>query len=160
MTGWHFNVSHSHGFALLAIAQSGPVGVDVESVRPIDIDGMAAGVLSAWERALLFALPVSERPAAFFQAWTRKEAFVKACGAGIGYGLEHVEVTLGPTQAARLVRLDGNETAARAWTLCNLELAPGYVGALAVQGDGVRLVLRNWPEISPALRSGVPARRG
>jgi 4'-phosphopantetheinyl transferase len=141
--GPHFNVSHSGEVVLIALSGGGPVGVDVERVRRLETRDLMSRVLSPWERAVLEGLPLDQRDAAFFKAWTCKEAFVKADGAGLAYGLDRVEVALAPTEPARLVRLDGSTEAARAWSLWSLEPAPGYLGALAVAGQDCRLVLRS-----------------
>ena len=145
-TGLHFNVTHSHGLALYALTRRCPVGVDVEQVRPLsDFLGLAERYFSPREVAILRGLPDEHRTEAFFHAWTRKEAFLKARGVGLSYGLERVEVTLGRLEPARLLRLDGEERAAGCWSLCNLEPAPGFIGALALEEHDYRLVCRSWP---------------
>jgi 4'-phosphopantetheinyl transferase len=142
----HFNVTHSHGLAMFAVTRRCPVGVDVEHLRPMsDYLGLAERYFSPREVAILRALPDEERARAFFHAWTRKEAYLKARGVGLSYGLERVEVTLGPREPPQLLRLDGEERLAQRWSLHNLEPAPGFVGALALEGHGHRLVCQNWP---------------
>jgi 4'-phosphopantetheinyl transferase len=145
-TGLHFNVTHSHGLALYAVSTRSPVGVDVEHVRPLsNYLGLAERYFSPHEVEVLYCLPDHHRAEAFFHAWTRKEAFLKARGVGLSYGLERVEVTLGPAEPARLIRLDGEERPASRWSLHNLRPAPGFVGALAVEDHDFRLVCRDWP---------------
>jgi 4'-phosphopantetheinyl transferase len=140
--GLHFNVSHSADLGLIALSRSGPVGVDVERIRPLNSRDLLIGVLSEQERQVLASLPEDARDAAFFRAWTCKEAFVKADGAGIAYGLERVEVTLSPIEPARLLRLKGSAEAACAWSLWSFEPAPGYQGALVAAGQDCRVVMR------------------
>ena len=80
----HFNVSHSGDRAVIAVADV-PVGVDIELVRPVsDLDALTERVFSVAERAALAAVGEDRRLEAFFAAWTRKEAAIKARGAGIG----------------------------------------------------------------------------
>ena len=142
----HFNVTHSHGLVMYAVTHRCPVGVDVEHLRPMsDYLGLAERYFSPREFEILRNLPAEHRARAFFHAWTRKEAFLKARGVGLSYGLERVEVTLGPREPARMLRLDGDERAAGSWTLHTLEPAPGFVGALALEAHDHRLVCRNWP---------------
>lgn len=80
----HFNWSHTSHLALLAVTQSGPVGVDVEHLRP-DIDplSLAQSVCSANEMACLRDALPAQRRALFAGFWTGKEAVVKAHGAGL-----------------------------------------------------------------------------
>src|SRR5260370_19470867 len=142
----HFNVTHSHGLVMYAVTHRCPVGVDVEHLRPMsDYLGLAERYFASREVAILRGLPDEQRARAFFHAWTRKEAFLKARGVGLSYGLERVEVTLVPREAPQLLRLAGEARQARSWSLHNLEPAPGFVGALALEGHDHHLVCRNWP---------------
>lgn len=126
-----FNVSHSAGRALLAFARTARIGVDLERIRPeLARDGIAAAAFSAGERAELARLPAAEREAAFFACWSRKEAFVKATGEGIGYGLEAFDVSLAPGAAARLVATRRPGDDARSWTMRALAPFPGFAAAL------------------------------
>ncbi len=143
----HFNVSHSHELVLIAVTRRGEVGIDVERIRPFANDlGLAERYFSAQECGLLRRLAPERRTEAFFHAWTRKEACLKALGVGLSYGLDRVEVTIGPDDPVRLVRLDGEEEHAAPWSLLGLAPAPGYVGALALKSQGYRLVGWHWPE--------------
>lgn len=129
----HFNLAHSGDLALIAVSRLGPLGVDVEHLRDFkDAEAIANRFFSTGESAGLHALPAELRTAAFFHLWTRKEAWLKATGEGIGNSLREVEVSFRPDEPARIVGLFGNADAARLWTLHALEPAEGYVGALAV----------------------------
>src|SRR5207253_10188751 len=85
--GLRFNVAHSHGLALVAVARGRELGVDLERVRPLPAaEAIARRFFSARERAVLDALPLRRRLDAFLSLWTRKEAFLKATGGGLGWG--------------------------------------------------------------------------
>ena len=143
----YFNVSHSHDLTLIAVTRRGEVGVDVERLRPFANDlGLAERFFSRHESTALRALPAEQRIEAFFHAWTRKEAFLKASAHGLTYGLDRVEVTLLRDEPARFVRIDGEEHAARRWSLHHLTPAAGYVGALAMHQHDYRLICRHWFE--------------
>ena len=141
----HFNVSHSHDVALIAVTRRGEIGVDIERIRPFANDlGMAERYFSPRETALLRALTGPQRCEAFFHAWTRKEAFLKASGIGLSYGLERVEVTLLPEEEARFLRIDGCEQLAAQWSLRHLAPVAGCVGALTLQGHDYQLRCWKW----------------
>ncbi len=141
----HFNVSHSHDVALIAVTRRGEVGVDIERIRPFANDlGMAERFFSPRETALLRALTGPARCEAFFHAWTRKEAFLKASGQGLSYGLERVEVTLLPEEEVRFLRIDGCEQLAAQWSLRHLAPVAGCVGALTLQGHDYQLRCWKW----------------
>jgi 4'-phosphopantetheinyl transferase len=128
----HFSLSHSDGVALFAFTRSRPLGIDVERVRPIaEMGQVTAKFFSARENAMLNTLPAEQRIEAFFNCWTRKEAYLKATGEGIAYALPQIEVTLAPGQPAQLLSVNGDSHAARFWFLHSLAPALGFVGALA-----------------------------
>ena len=141
----HFNVSHSDGLALFAVARKSAVGVDVERVRPIpEIDGIAAKFFSEHEKSMLNALPAEQRREAFFNCWTRKEAYLKATGAGIADALPQIEVSLAPGHPAQLLSIGGDAQAASLWSLHALEPAAGFIGALAVKANDSRPACWQW----------------
>ncbi len=143
----HFNVAHSHGLALFAVSGLCEVGVDVEQVRPFANDlGLAERYFSESEAEVLRGMEPERRREAFFHTWARKEAVLKANGSGLALGLEGVEVSVMPDEPARLLRVDGEESYARQWTLTTLTPALDYVGAVALKGKAVRLTCWHWPE--------------
>ncbi len=138
-----FNLSHSGDFALLAITQERKIGVDVERIRQgISSHVIAQQYFSKAEVAELQSLPLTQREAAFFTCWTRKEAYIKAQGIGLSLPLESFDVSLSPNEPAilRAVRPDSQEAAR--WTLHPLNIASNYAGALAV--EGLDLDFRFW----------------
>lgn len=79
-----FNVSHSGAYALIALSATRRVGIDIESRRErFDWRSVAGGVFSPHEVAYLESLPDALHGDAFYDAWTAKEALVKALGTGI-----------------------------------------------------------------------------
>ena len=151
--GLRFNVSHSEGVALFAVTRGREVGVDVERVSArVSCEEIAGRFFSPREVAGLRALPAASREAAFFDCWTRKEAYIKACGAGLSLPLDGFDVTLAPGEPAALLenRLDPAEVSR--WSLRELHPWPGFAAAVAVEGRGWRLKCWRWPqdEGSPA----------
>jgi 4'-phosphopantetheinyl transferase len=129
-----FNVSHSHELALVAIGTGPEMGVDVEAVRPLeDANDIASRFFSPREAERLRSLPDAARMDAFFECWTRKEAYLKALGSGLAKPLDAFEVTFATGDAPALkVYGDAAETAR--WRICDLSPAAGYTGALVTQG--------------------------
>ena len=91
--GVHFNVSHCGDLALLAFADS-EVGIDLQRVEEItDISAIVANFFSEKETAAFNQLHAAERHQFFYRAWARKEAYVKATGAG--FAVDPAKVCVG-----------------------------------------------------------------
>ena len=141
-TGVCFNMSHSHGRALLAFARGREVGVDVEAGARLGEGwpGLVRRVFSTREQAELTALPTAQQRAAFLNGWTRKEAYLKATGLGITEGLRTIEVTLGPGRPPALRHPAPEEAeAARQWTIHDLRTDTTFAAAVVVEGGPVGL---------------------
>lgn len=136
-----FNLSHSADRAILAVCDRFPVGIDIEEIRPISED-VARHFFSSRECSLLNALPQDEYMPAFYRCWTRKEAFVKAHGAGLLLPLDSFDVTIAEAAQPRLERLEGDDCPDATWTLYNVEVPQGFVGALAAMTTGKTAQLR------------------
>jgi 4'-phosphopantetheinyl transferase len=135
-----FNVSHSHGLALLAFARGRNLGVDVELIRPeFAADEIADRYFSPQEAMELRGLSPSLRVEAFFLCWTRKEAYIKARGEGLHIPLRSFHVSLTPGQPERLESADSSH-----WNLHSVRPDPCYVGALVGEGRSWRLRYWDW----------------
>lgn len=139
-----FNLSHSAELALIAIAADAEVGVDVERVRAeADYVEIAKRFFSTEEVDELNRVPGHLHAEAFLGCWTRKEAYMKARSEGFAI----------PPESFSVLHLDG------AWSLHALQPAPGYVGALAVEGMGRRLSQHHWQASDPIDGSPLMGRR-
>jgi 4'-phosphopantetheinyl transferase len=113
-----FNLSHSEGLALVAVAER-PVGIDVEMVRPgRDLRALAERALPADDIAAVHAASTTERSAVFYRAWTQHEARQKCLGTGLGSSPSGTPVAVE-----------------------NISVAPGYAAAVGVAGRVVGPVL-------------------
>jgi 4'-phosphopantetheinyl transferase len=131
-----FSVSHSAGLMLIAVGGPGRLGVDIEEIRPRTQSDSLAGFFAPAEEAAIRALPLDLRERAFFACWTRKEAWLKGLGDGLSFGLERFEVSVHPDLPASLLQVADHPEEVSRWELRSLDPAPGYAGALAVEGHG------------------------
>jgi 4'-phosphopantetheinyl transferase len=98
--GLRFNLSHAGNIALYAVALNREIGVDLERIDPSFLeDRIEEKFFSRNEIVELRSLPVDARPRAFFNCWTRKEAYVKALGGGLQTSLQSFDVSLAPGKA-------------------------------------------------------------
>jgi 4'-phosphopantetheinyl transferase len=145
--GLQFNVAHSQDLALFALTCGGPVGVDVERIRPLAETGeLVVRFFSTRECAAFKKVAEEQKTAAFFNLWTRKEAWLKATGEGIGALLKRVEVSFLPGEPARLLGLPAEAQSAARWSLLDLSPGSGFAAALAVAAPEVRLSCWRWEE--------------
>lgn len=138
-----FNLAHSGSLALYALTLKRQIGVDLEHVRAgFATDEIARRYFSASEIDRLSQLPPALRHQAFFNCWTRKEAFIKAIGLGLSLSLDQFDVTLAPNEPATLLQTRWNDEEASRWSLTAFDAGRDYVAAVAVQGHN--LELRTW----------------
>lgn len=141
-TGLDFNLSHSGEIALIGLTREGRIGVDVEIRRPLpDALRIARGHFAPDEARALEALPASEREAAFFGLWTRKEAVVKALGAGLSQPLSRFSVTI-PPELPRMLRMAGGT---RSWSLASLCPGPDAFATAAITAPDLTIAHRTLP---------------
>jgi len=126
-----FNLSHSGSFAMVAVALDREVGVDIERIRPERSTGAIAERFFAPEEVQeLNSTPEGLRVPAFFACWSRKEAYIKARGQGLGIPLDSFVVSLG--EKAELRAAEDRER----WSMCALQAPSGYAAALVAEGSG------------------------
>jgi 4'-phosphopantetheinyl transferase len=129
-----FNLSHSAGWALIAIGWDRQLGVDLETTESLPDDDeslskLAASVLSDRELTIWNAIPSPvKRRAAFLRTWTRKEAYVKATGEGLHHDLATIELAdAAPFDLPSAKRLGDS------WIVHDLSVPVELTAALAIE---------------------------
>lgn len=147
----HLSLSHTRGFAAIALCADAGIGVDIErtgdarQLESVAAEAFEPGELRAWR-----SLPASERENALLMAWTRKEAVLKALGSGLAGGLRSVVLDAGGTLRA-LSPWAGDPAG---WTLAGFAVGADAWGAVAVRHPAARVVLTE-PEPARVLLRGV-----
>ncbi|WP_159445131.1 4'-phosphopantetheinyl transferase family protein [Filimonas lacunae] len=112
-----FNISHSGNLVICAVGQQGPVGVDIEQCKDLDInDFKNQFTIQEWQQIQQAATPLHT----FYEYWTKKEAVLKADGRGLTDHLSQLSV-IHPK-----VSFDNNN-----WHLAPIHFFPGYIGHIA-----------------------------
>jgi 4'-phosphopantetheinyl transferase len=136
-----FNVSHSGGALLVAIARGQELGVDIETQRrrrPV-LD-LARRFFAADEASALASLDEPRRQIAFLRLWSCKEAVVKALGIGIGFGLARVQFGIDPSgEPVGLSVIHASAGTVEDWHVVCLAPTSAHVGALAWRGPARRV---------------------
>ena len=119
--GVEFSVSHSGDWVAIAVVTAGLIGIDIErESEHLDPAGIAADVLNDEERLAFATVAEADRRRWFYATWTRKEAAVKAIGAGLRTYLTIVDVR------GEVVNVAGAKL-----HLTNVAAPEGYAAALA-----------------------------
>lgn len=98
------------------------------------------------DNAVFRTLPADKKQAAFFNCWTRKEAYIKARGEGLSIPLDQFEVSLVPGEPTGLLSSELNPEEVSRWSLHAFNPATGYIAALVVEGHGLHFSCAQWTE--------------
>lgn len=98
-----FNVSHAGDWIVYIVSSDHAVGIDIEYQRPLACLALAKRFFASVEYQYLSRLPLADVESVFFHIWVQKEAFVKAVGSGLQYGLDQFSVS-GLLQGGLLTR--------------------------------------------------------
>lgn len=129
-----FNLSHSHGIAMIAIGLGRELGIDVELLRPeFAGEDIAKRYFSEKEAKELGGLSAELRTEGFFRCWTRKEAYIKARGDGLHVPLDSFSVSLSPDRFPALSSTDESRWKIESF-VPSREPGPGYAAAVVAEG--------------------------
>jgi len=131
-----FSVSHSGDLALICIAEC-EVGVDLEGLRPVpDAVEIARRRFAPAEARFVGEGGPGDVDRRFLTCWTRKEALVKAVGAGLSFDLGSFTVPLDERDG--IVSLDDpGKTRAQRWLISDIPLDDAHIAALALPATAV-----------------------
>jgi 4'-phosphopantetheinyl transferase len=133
-----FNLSHSHGRMLVAVAQGYDVGVDLEQIRDnLEPLKLAERFYTAQEYDSIARRPACDQALQFYRLWVAKEAFLKAQGTGIP-SLPQCEIHDASSSSRASVRITRQSSLQEGWTIQWLRCGPGWQGAVSACGD-------DWP---------------
>jgi 4'-phosphopantetheinyl transferase len=139
--GLEFNLSHSGSLGLVGWAWKRAIGVDIEFWRPTtDEAALVRRFFSASEIAAYERLAPPQRTEAFFNCWSRKEAYVKAVGRGLGLPLDSFDVSLGDASDARLLHDSAIGNDGRSWSLAAVQAGTGISAAVVLEGPDFRII--------------------
>ncbi|MFE1948869.1 MULTISPECIES: 4'-phosphopantetheinyl transferase family protein [Streptomyces] len=130
-----FNLSHAHGFNVMAVARDRRVGVDIERLDRGGERGFDWVVESfaPQERAYLAGLTAGgRRDRATLRLWTLKEAYAKARGLGLGLPFDSFSFELDEEQGVVGFRPPEGDDADR-WCFVELNPRPQVLVSLAVE---------------------------
>lgn len=132
---FHFNVSHAGGYVLLAFTRIAAIGVDLELINPkIKITGLVNRFFSRLEVPVILGEDPASQAPAFFRAWTRKEALIKATGNGLSTPLDQFGVSIELDKAVEVLHTDWAPEEVGSWNLRSFTVTDSLPGAVALKG--------------------------
>jgi 4'-phosphopantetheinyl transferase len=137
-----FNVSHTDGMAVMAFAWNCQLGVDVERlIDGIDVAGIGHEVFSVSEERTLNDAHL-DPSTTFFRIWTRKEALMKALGAGLSSEAKSFTTRDDSELGEGHWRASKDGIPVTGWTYLDMNLGPQVSGALAVSLEDAEVSVR------------------
>lgn len=142
-----FNVSHTRGMALIAVAYQHPVGIDVERIdRKIQECDIAERYFSKRESAHLASLPLPERTNQFLSYWTCKEAYLKMEGKGITEGLAQCELSIDLERPEVRLSHPDQHGQKENYSLYRIGAGDEHVGAVALAWPSAQISFWDWED--------------
>lgn len=127
-TPFHFNVSHSGNYMLIAVSDT-PVGVDVEHYETgLNIREVMEIALS--EQELRFMQKQLAPQKAFFKLWTRKEALLKATSIGLNNDIKYIPCLNGKHSVSPMLINNCQD-----WCVSNFHVDKQHIGSIAYLKD-------------------------
>lgn len=121
-----FNMSHSNDLAIVAVCSNAEIGVDIEYCKEKPSwEKIARRFFNELELNYLLKLPEDRQLIAFFQLWTRKEAYIKAIGTGLSTPLSSFNVSY-----PEFIETDNNIKNQPVWYQSDLQLNKPYVASV------------------------------
>jgi 4'-phosphopantetheinyl transferase len=139
-----FNLTHSHGRALVAVSDGREVGIDLEKIEPeVRALAIARRYFCRAELAAIESAAVPLQPQTFYRYWVAKEAVLKAQGIGLAFPIDRFEVQFRAQGSTARIRTCEPSRLGSDWTIRMLPLEGDWLGALAVRGEAWTLRLEN-----------------
>ncbi len=132
----YFNLSHSKGTLVLAVARLEELGVDIEcNTRARRVEKIASRYFSQSEVSNLLALEKSCWQARFYDLWSLKEAYIKACGLGLAIDLGHFSFAFEQDDKLSIEFSARRADDPRCWQFWQLNAIAGFNVALAAKSN-------------------------
>lgn len=153
-----FNLSHTENLIVCAVMLEHDIGIDVEYLpRNNDILAIADRYFSPLEVEELFSLPEEQQRSRFFDYWTLKESYIKACGLGLAIPLDHFSFHIGQRENPwlnkdiRLSFVPERQDFPEHWQSQLFYPHPDYRMALSVKNSAEQAIEVQWHAYTPLL---------
>ena len=127
-----FNMSSSDDLMMIGLCKQNDIGIDVEKIRETgNLEHIALENFS--ERELEYLNSKLDKTTAFFNIWTRKEAFIKAVGKGIYFPLKLFCVDVDPSGSYENMTILKHPVESKRWRTIAIKVSDSHIAALAIK---------------------------
>ena len=131
-----FNLSHANDLIVCSVTKRFALGIDVEYIkRSSDTYKLAPRYFAANEVAALNQFPYEQQPSRFYDFWTLKESYIKACGDGLAIPLDHFGFEIGNRENIRLTFSSQRDDCPDKWQSWLFDASCDHRLALTVKAD-------------------------
>lgn len=153
----YFNLSHSQNKLVLAISRHQLLGVDIEyGLKQRRVEKIANRYFSSAEVKGFEVLEAEQIQTRFYDLWSLKEAYIKACGLGLAIPLDHFSFSFEGKNKVEIKfdkqRIDDPTL----WQFWQIESEPGYHLSLAVKNESLdklneltKIKISNFNQLKP-----------
>jgi 4'-phosphopantetheinyl transferase len=135
-TAPEFNLAHTAGIAVLAVAAGRDVGVDVENrSRRARVRQLIDRFFAPEEAAEMGKLPAADLHDRFFLTWTLKEAYIKALGRGLAQPLDSFAFQLTGERPLQIDFCAAPPQDPHKWRFVVVEPRPDVIAAVCVAAE-------------------------
>jgi 4'-phosphopantetheinyl transferase len=133
-----FNISHSDKLVVMAVTLDQEIGVDVEYLprRGKNLE-IATSFFSPIEVKQLLELSPEKQKNRFFDLWTLKEAYIKACGMGLSIPLDHFSFSFSEHGKIKIDFKPERNDQSSYWQFWQIHPNNTHKVAMAVKGDKI-----------------------
>lgn len=140
-----FNLSHSGTYIVYAFSWNRELGIDIEKIKTIkDADSIVGRFYSEHENNDYFSLPDTVRSKAFFNCWTRKEAYIKARGDGLHFPLNRFSISINPDDPPVLIDVKDEPLEKDRWHFHEFKVNDEYCSVIAIEDKKIVFRYFQW----------------
>jgi len=155
-----FNLSHASNMIVCAVTKSYPLGIDVEyTKRKSDTYKLAPRYFSPTEVDALLQFEHLQQPWHFYDYWTLKESYIKACGDGLAIPLNHFSFDLSNRSEVKLSFSPLRDDNPEHWQSWLFEASEDHRMALTVKAprrENITLTTRYLTPLKQAVLTAIP----
>lgn len=129
-SSWQFSISHSHRAVVCTISEHLIVGIDIENIRPININEFQSQFLKDEFKAIKKDLSYKT----FYYYWCSKEAITKAIGKGLYVDMSLIQISEPDSFILN------NEV----WHINTVDISDNYICSLATSVKNIKFSLQEY----------------